>query len=91
MTAREGPPGKERPGAHHSAGPIRKSGPHQNHQPPSAYNRSQHCGGYAGAWREGFAAGFLDGLRLAARRLPPEVWPVLEELASAYALCGSDG
>ena len=91
MTAREGPPGKERPGAHHNAGPIRKSGPHQDHQPASAYYKCRNFGRYAVAWREGFGAGFRDGLRLAARRLPPETWGTLEALVDEHDLAGSDG
>lgn len=88
-----GPPEKERPGAHHFAGPIRKSGPHQDHQPKPAYNRPhRQCGRYADAWREGFGQGFRDGLRLAGRRLGPEAWHTLSRLADEYDLAGgSDG
>ena len=81
---------KERPGAHHNAGPIRKSGPHQGHQPRPAYSRSRQCGRYADTWREGFAYGFRDALRLAARQLPPETWSTLAELADRYALAGGE-
>jgi hypothetical protein len=41
-------------------------------------------------WRDGFAYGFRDALRLAARELPPECWPVLHELANEYELAGGD-
>jgi hypothetical protein len=48
-------------------------------------------GRFAGAWREGFGYGFRDACRLAARRLPPEYWHVVEALADEYELAGSDG
>lgn len=51
----------------------------------------RHVGRYACAWRDGFGYGFRDALRLAARRLPPEAWPLLDRLASQYELAGSDG
>jgi hypothetical protein len=41
-------------------------------------------------FREGFARGFRDALRLAARRLPPETWPALEALADQYDLASGD-
>jgi len=97
VTAREGPPGKERPGAHHNAGPIRKSGPHQDHQPRPAYSRGpRQCGLYASGWRDGFRAGAIDALRRAGRWLPgdpdtwPEIWAALDALADAYTLVGGD-
>ena len=37
-------------------------------------------------WREGFAHGWRDALRLAARELPPETWSMLDKLADAYKL-----
>jgi hypothetical protein len=67
---------------------------HHQHRPLTRENRHSQfnrCGGYAGAWREGFGTGFRDGLRLAARRLPPETWNTLEALADEYDLVGSDG
>jgi len=92
-----GPPGKERPGAHHNAGPIRKSGPHQDHQPGPAYSRlHRQCGRYADAWRAGFQRGAVDALRVASRQLDDvDALAVLEALAdryrSDYGLCGGDG
>jgi hypothetical protein len=44
----------------------------------------------AALWREGFARGFCDALRLAARELPPETWHTLAQLADQYALAGGD-
>jgi hypothetical protein len=44
----------------------------------------------AEVYREGFEHGWCDALRLAARRLPPECWPVLDELAADYGLCGCE-
>lgn len=44
----------------------------------------------AHGFREDFARGFRDALRLAARRLPPETWPTLDALADEYDLAGSD-
>jgi hypothetical protein len=35
----------------------------------------------AETWREVFRRGARDALRLAARRLPPSTWAVLDELA----------
>ena len=52
-------------------------------------------GRYAHAWRNGFARGAVDALRLAARELDdPDVWVVLVRLADRYddpddyELCG---
>jgi hypothetical protein len=47
----------------------------------------------ADLYREGFARGARDALRVAARQLPPETWPVLDALANEYEydLAGSDG
>jgi hypothetical protein len=42
-------------------------------------------------FREGFARGFRDGVRMAMRRLPPETWPALEALSSEFDLAGGDG
>jgi hypothetical protein len=46
--------------------------------------RQRDHGRYARAWREGFTSGAVDALRCARRRLPPETWPTLEQLADAY-------
>jgi hypothetical protein len=86
-----GPPEKERPSGSQAARPIDKSGPHQDHQPTPAYNKHRQSGCYAAAWRHGFGHGFRDALRLAARRLPPETWRVLDELATDYELAGTGG
>ncbi len=58
---------------------------------PQSKPQSRQCGRHADTFRWGFAHGFKDALRLAARRLPPEAWPVLEALADEYELAGSDG
>jgi hypothetical protein len=83
--------------------PDRRGGPRSPHREPATTNTSpadqhlqgiaapRHAGSYAYAWREGFGYGFRDALRLAARRLPPECWHVMEALASEYELAGSDG
>jgi hypothetical protein len=42
----------------------------------------------ASAWRDGYRRGALDGLRRAGRRLPPECWAILEDLADEYELAG---
>lgn len=42
-------------------------------------------------FRDGFAHGFRDGLRIAARRLPPDMRPVLEAIADDYDLSSGDG
>jgi hypothetical protein len=49
---------------------------------------SRHLGRYTSGWRDGFKAGAVDALRLGARRLAPECWQVLDELASDYELAG---
>jgi hypothetical protein len=41
-------------------------------------------------WRDGFAHGFRDALRLAARELPPDTWAALDQLAERYDLAGGD-
>ena len=49
------------------------------------------CGRYAHAWRHGFAAGFKDGLRLAAREFDdPHAWLVLDRIADQYELAADD-
>jgi hypothetical protein len=58
--------------------------------------RRRHIGLYASGWRDGFSAGAVDALRLAAREIDdPHLWCVLDRLAdryrSDYGLCGSDG
>lgn len=45
----------------------------------------------AHVWRDGFAHGFHDALRIAGRRLPPEARHLIDALADAYALAGGDG
>jgi hypothetical protein len=45
---------------------------------------------YAHAWRYGFGCGFRSALNLAARRLPPETWPVLETIVDDYDLAGAE-
>jgi hypothetical protein len=49
----------------------------------------QRAGRPAQFWREGFGRGGADACRQAARRLPPETWAVLEQLASEYELAGA--
>jgi hypothetical protein len=45
----------------------------------------------AAAWRDGFAYGFRDALRLAQRELDdPHAWVLLDRLADRYDLCGGD-
>jgi hypothetical protein len=58
------------------------------HQKGNAAHR--HIGRYTCGWRDGFTAGAIDALRLAARRLPPEAWNVLDKLADQYALAVRD-
>jgi hypothetical protein len=59
------------------------------HPQPNAAPR--HHGRYAHAWREGFGYGFLDALRLAARRTDdPDVWVMLSRLGEEYTLAGGD-
>ena len=88
-TANVWPPGKREPGDYHDAGSHRKT---HKIQAGSAYSTTRRqCGRQADTYRWGFGRGFRDALRLAARRLPPEYWPVLDELASDYTLAGSDG
>ena len=46
---------------------------------------------HADAWREGFAYGFHDALRLAAREIhDPDVWAILDRLADDYELAAGD-
>jgi hypothetical protein len=88
-----GPPDNERPGTTHSdrVNPeeVRKPPqlPHSAVKPNAA---DRHLGHYGGAWREGFGHGFRDALRIAARRLPPETWHTLAQLADEYELAGGD-
>ena len=82
-----GPPGE-------GGGPGRQTGPrHHQHrqsltknQHPQDNAASQYRGRYGDVWRDGFGHGFRDALRLAARRLPPEAWSVLDKLADDYDL-----
>lgn len=56
----------------------------------SGYGPSRHPSGRpAQLWREGYAAGFRDALRLGERELPPETWAVLYQLATRYDLAGA--
>jgi hypothetical protein len=50
----------------------------------------RHLGRYASGWRDGFAAGAADALRVAGRRLPVETWHIVEALADAYELAAGD-
>ena len=59
-------------------------------QHPQGNAGPRNIGRYATGWRHGFCAGAIDALRLAARRLPPEAWNVLDDLADAYELAVSD-
>ena len=92
MTARTGPPDDAAREAHHTCPGTCVKGARQNpHRHPQGTTAPRHIGGYASAWRHGFAYGFRDALRLAARRLPAEAWSVLDALASEYDLAGGDG
>ena len=71
-----------------SADHHRQSLTRNQHTQPNA--APQHMGRYACGWREGFKAGAIDALRLAARRLPPQAWNVLDDLADAYELAASN-
>ena len=45
----------------------------------------------ADAWRDGFAHGFRDALRLAQREFDdPHAWLVLDQLADRDELCGGE-
>lgn len=46
--------------------------------------RCHHVGRYAEGYRYAFKRGALDALRLAQRRLPPDVWDILERLSDEY-------
>lgn len=72
---------------------------HHQHGRPALIKTGSHChdnvsrpqlGRYGFGWRHGFAAGAIDALRLAARRLPPQAWNVLDDLADAYKLAAAD-
>jgi hypothetical protein len=69
----------------HSRPALTKTSSHHHDNSPLQY-----LGRYALGWRHGFRAGAADALRLAARRLPPEAWNVLDKLADAYELAASD-
>lgn len=85
MNARAGPPEKEAARNRHEPGRQPRNAFHM----PAYRAPRRQCGRYADAWREGFAVGFQDALRLAARELPPETWAVLEQLAQRYDLAGA--
>jgi hypothetical protein len=55
-----------------------------------ATNRRSQPACYAAAWRRVYARGFRDALRLAERRLGPEAWHTLSQLADEYDLVGAD-
>lgn len=75
----------ERPCEWQPARPFQK-----RHLPTAGYRqRRQERGRAAQLWREGYAAGFHDALRLAERELPPETWAVLYQLATRYDLAGT--
>lgn len=83
MTARNGPEDDAaRTASPSHPGPCVK-GARQN--PHRQVKRSA-----AHVWRDGFAYGFRDALRLAGRRLPPEARPIIDALADEYDLA-SDG
>ena len=93
---REGPPGREEPGATPSTGPNHKSGitkPTNQAQPIAAHRpcrRTPAVGRFVHAWREGFGYGFRDALRLAQRQIDdPAVWVVLDRLADKYELAAA--
>jgi hypothetical protein len=52
--------------------------------------RPRRLGLYTSGWKDGFTAGAVDALRQAGRKLPVEVWHVVEELADAYELAADD-
>ncbi len=83
------PPDKKR-----TAGPAAKPGPTATnaspHQKDQQHQSKRQCGRHADTFRWGFACGFRDALRLAARRLPPETWSTLEALACDYELVSDD-
>jgi hypothetical protein len=55
--------------------------------PPPRQCRHNPVGRHSDAWREGFAYGFRDALRLAARELDdPHAWLVLHRLVDRYDL-----
>jgi hypothetical protein len=79
------PPERERPRNHHEPGPH-----HQGNSTfrATAYSTRHRRGSYADTWREVYARGFRDALRLAARRLPPDTWETLDRLPDDYELAG---
>jgi hypothetical protein len=77
-----GAPGEFPRGHHHQRWPLITKNQHP---------RFNHPGSYGCAWRQGFAFGFRDALRLAAREVDdPAVWLVLSRLADEYELAGGD-
>lgn len=58
---------------------------------PSAYRAGRpRTGRLARFYRWAFGRGGVDACRQAARRLPPETWAVLDELAAEYELAGAE-
>jgi hypothetical protein len=89
---RGGGPGSS-PGTadHHHHQSFTKAQPLSSDQHLQGNAAPRHLGRYASGWREGFAYGFRDALRLAARRLGPETWHALDRLADEFELAGGDG
>jgi hypothetical protein len=74
--------------------PRERQPPHRRYpnydQQPQDNAAPRHVGRFAGAWREGFGHGFRDALRLAGRRLPPEMWLVIEALSDEFDLAAGN-
>ncbi|HSS26058.1 MAG TPA: hypothetical protein VLL82_17050 [Mycobacterium sp.] len=81
MNAHDGPPERGRPGPTPGTGPTKSEIAKPTNQVAAYSTVARQRGAYACAWRHGFAFGFRDALRLAARRLPPETWHTLDRLA----------
>ena len=87
-----GPPEKRwvgvSPDAEHHQQSARNTDRAQNIAAPRQ-SRCNTVGRRADDWREGFAVGFRDALRLAQREIDdPAVWVVLNRLAADYKLAG---
>lgn len=86
-------PPEERGGAptpesarHHQRQPLTKEDQHRQFNRPG-----RQCGRHADTFRWGFAHGFKDALRLAAREIDdPDVWAVLDRIADQYELAADD-
>jgi hypothetical protein len=92
---RDGPPDWEKGGGP-NPGTARHHHPHKTtgHHPSSnsdGTSRRPYSGCHATVWRQVYARGFRDALRLAERRLGPEAWLVLSALADEYDLASIDG